>query len=215
MAKKVTDNQRKEMVDSFVNGKSIDQLSHIYNFSKITVSRNLKLSVGESEYKKLVKRNKKIKQNHGKIFDDKFLEKDFQENKIENISNNDTSYSDTEFFEIVPLNSEMPNETQKDFASIPISEITFPSIVYMIVDKKIELETKFLKDYPYWNFLSKEELNRKTIEIYFDLKVAKRFCSKEQKVLKVQNPDVFKTVAPILVSRGISRIVTDEMLISL
>ncbi len=215
MAKKVTDNQRKEMVDSFLNGKSIDELSHIYNFSKITVSRNLKISVGESEYKKLVKRNKKIKQNHGKIFDDKFLEKDFQENKIENISINDTSYSDTEFFEIVPLDSQMPNETQKDFASIPISEITFPSIVYMIVDKKIELETKFLKDYPYWNFLSKEELNRKTIEIYFDLKVAKRFCSKEQKVLKVQNPDVFKTVAPILVSRGISRIVTDEKLISL
>ena len=119
------------------------------------------------------------------------------------------------FFEIVPLDSEISNETQKDFASIPISEIDFPSTVYMIVDKKIELDIKLLRDYPTWNFLAKEELDRKTIEIYFDLKIAKRFCSKEQKVLKVQNPEIFKTVAPILVSRGISRIVSAENLIAL
>ena len=30
----------------------------------------------------------------------------------------------------------------------------------MIVDKKIELEIKYLKDYPNWHFLSKDELKR-------------------------------------------------------
>ena len=85
----------------------------------------------------------------------------------------------------------------------------------MIVDKKIELETKYLKDYPEWNFLSKDELNRKTIEIYEDLKVAKRFCNRDQKVIKVPNTDVFKIVAPILISRGISRIVSPNKLIAL
>ena len=39
----------------------------------------------------------------------------------------------------------------------------------MVVNNKIELETKFLKDYPNWNFLAEEELNRKTIEIYNDM----------------------------------------------
>ena len=34
----------------------------------------------------------------------------------------------------------------------------------MIVDKKIELETKLLKDYAEWQFLSPNELNRKTIQ---------------------------------------------------
>ena len=79
----------------------------------------------------------------------------------------------------------------------------------MIVDKKIELEIKYLKDYPDWQFLSQDELNRKTIEIFFDLKNAKRFCNKEQKVIKVPNTDVFKIVAPILLSKGISRIVSE------
>jgi len=85
----------------------------------------------------------------------------------------------------------------------------------MIVDNKIELKTKLLRDYPDWQFLSKNELNRITIEIYFDMQVAKRFCSKEQKVIKVPNTNVFKIVAPILVSRGISRIVCPDKLIAL
>ena len=100
-------------------------------------------------------------------------------------------------------------------ASVPISDVDLPDIVYMIVDKKVELTTKYLKDYPEWQFLSKDELSRKTIEIYFDLKAAKRFCNKEQKVIKVPNTSIFKLVAPILLKKGISRIVSLDKLISL
>ena len=85
----------------------------------------------------------------------------------------------------------------------------------MIVDKNIELETKYLKDYPDWDFLSQDELNRKTIQIYEDIKNAKRFCKKDQKVIKVPNTNVFRIVAPLLLSRGISRIVTSDKLIAL
>ena len=38
----------------------------------------------------------------------------------------------------------------------------------MIVDKKIELEAKYLKDFPEYQFLSQNELARKTIQIYND-----------------------------------------------
>ena len=85
----------------------------------------------------------------------------------------------------------------------------------MVVDKNIELEIKLLKDYPNWEFLPNEDLNRKTIEIFFDLKIAKRSCKKEQKVIKVPNTNVFKIVSPILISRGISRIVSEEKLIAI
>ena len=85
----------------------------------------------------------------------------------------------------------------------------------MVVDKKIELVIKLLKDYPEWQFLSQDELKRKTIEIFYDLKNAKRFCNKEQKVIKVPNTRVFSIVAPILISRGISRIVCPDKLIAL
>ena len=109
--------------------------------------------------------------------------------------------------EIIPLDYEIENTIQKDLSSVKISDIDFPKGCFMVVDKKIELETKYLREYPDWQFLSKEELNRKTIEIFNDLKTAKRFCNKEQKVIKVPNTDVFKIVAPILLRKGISRIV--------
>ena len=98
---------------------------------------------------------------------------------------------------------------------MPLSQINFPSTVFLIVKKEIELETKFLKDYPEWHFLPKDDLERKTIQIHFDLKTAKRLCSKDQKVIKVPNTDVFRVVSPILLSRGITRIVTDDNLICL
>ena len=119
------------------------------------------------------------------------------------------------FLEIAPLDQEIENSPRKEFSSIPISEVDFPKIVYMIVDNKIELKIKILKDYPEWQFLPIDDLNRKTIEIYYDITTARRFSSKEQKVIKVPNTNVFKIVAPLLVSRGISRIVTKDKLIAL
>ena len=72
-----------------------------------------------------------------------------------------------------------------------------------------------LKDFPDWEFLPNEDLNRKTIEIFFDLNLAKRSCNKEQKVLKVPNTDVFRIASPVLIAKGISRIVCAENLIAL
>ena len=104
---------------------------------------------------------------------------------------------------------------QKDLSSIPLDSVIFPKNVYMIINKYTELEIKLLRDFPKWNFLSSEDLNRQTIQLFIDLKEAKRFCKKEEKVIKVPNTNVFKIVAPILVKKGISRIVSGEKLISL
>ena len=96
---------------------------------------------------------------------------------------------------------DIDNNVQKDLSSVPISEINLPKIVYMVVDKNIELQTKSLKDYPKWDFLSKNELERKTIEIHNDLKIAKSSCNKDQKVIKIPNSNVFKIVAYIMILR--------------
>ena len=85
----------------------------------------------------------------------------------------------------------------------------------MIVGKQVELETKLLREYAEWSFLSEEDLNRNTIEIFYDLKAAKRSANKDQRVIKVPNSNVFNITAPILKARGISRIVSSEVLIAL
>ena len=123
--------------------------------------------------------------------------------------------SESSFIEIAPLDYEIENAPRRDLSSVSIAEADLPEIVYMIVDNQIELTTKLLKDYAVWSFLPEKDLNRKTIEIFSEIKLARRFSNKEQKVIKVPNSDVFRIAAPILVAKGISRIVSSETLIAL
>ena len=226
LAKRITVKQKEEIIRLFKSGINIDQISKKFNCTKLTVSRNLKNNLDEVTYKKLLaasKSNNKLIKNKIQKFTDtndniNQNNLNLQNNNLEEIANGDIGEEflrKSEFIEIAPLNYDIENTSQLEFASIPINEIDFPRIVFMIVDNKVELEIKYLQDYPKWHFLSQEELKRKTIEIYFDLKVAKSFCGKEQKVIKVPNPSVFKIVAPILLSRGISRIVSPDKLIAL
>ena len=216
MAKRLSEKQKNEIVRRFCNGCGLDELSTEFNFTKTTIQKNLKKYLGEEEYKNF---NKKLKY---KVEQNQILNKQAKTNKEDEIINNNYSIQDSEtsfnlnsFVEIAPLAEEISHSTQKDLSSIPIEEITFPKVVYMIVDKNIELNIRLLKDFPEWQFLPQDDLERKTIEVYYDLKIAKRYCKKDQKVIKVPNPNVFNMVAPILISKGISRIVTSENLIAL
>ena len=230
MAKRLTVKQKEEISLLFSNGANIEEISNKYKCTKLTIARNLKKTLGEEKYKvmtiKQKSENKLFENSKQKIsnfrekeniannnISNNYLEKISNEEKIKN--KKEFSSKMNEFIEIAPLNCEIDNLERKDLCSVPILEVTFPKILFMIVDKKVELQTKYLQDYPKWQFLSKDELKRKTIEVFSDLKIAKGFCGKEQKVIKVPNTDIFKIVAPILLSRGISRIISSDKLIAL
>ncbi len=227
MPKRLSDKQKSEIVQSFEIGKSIDAISQEFNCTKETVRRNLKKNLGELKYNELTNKNKSTKEKAKscKNINNKPLNinpnykgsKKFTEN-MQTLEENkdDSNFNPIEsFFEIAPLDYEIDKSSRKELSSVPISDLDLPKIVYMIVDKKIELEIKLLKDFPNWEFLPEDDLKRKTIEIFFDLNIAKKSCTKEQKVLKVPNTDVFRIAAPFLLSRGISRIVCAEHLIAL
>ena len=222
MAKRLTEKQKEEIKINFLDNQSIDNLSEKFNFSKTTIIRNLKKSLGEKKYKEILNRLNEPFDIEGQNLLENDNKQTFEENTIKKtedtsigISNEDKISPFESFIEITPLDHDFEDVPQKDISSIPLSEIKLPNIVFLIVKKEIELETKYLKDYPEWQFLPQNDLNRKTIELHFDLKTAKRMCNKDQKVIKVPNTDVFRIVAPILISRGISRIVTAENLISI
>ena len=216
MAKRLTDKGKELIIESFYEGKTIDALAKEFDCTNSTIVRNLKRILGNEKYKELIKKSKmSIKSKVPKLEDNSFLNKKDLGNRENTFAFINDSLEEEVFTEITPLDYEIDNNDQKDLSSVPIDEVDFPKMVYMIVDKKIELEIKYLREYPEWQFLSLEDLNRKTIEIHIDLKIAKRICSKEQKVIKVPNTNVFKIVAPILLSKGITRIVSPDQLIAL
>ena len=225
MPKKLSDIQKEEIIKGFLSGKNLDQLSEEFSCTKLTISRNIKKKFGDEKYKQFLKRNISFENHHEKVKDshentddnivsEKINKKLVEQDKNELFEDNNFLQSSS-FTEIVPLNLNIDNENRKELTSIPIDEIDFPNIVFMIIDKNTELEIKQLKDFPEWDFLPEDDLRYKTIQIYSDLKEAKRNCRKEQKVIKVPNPNVFKVAAKMILAKGISRIISDKLLISL
>ena len=228
MAKRLTEKQKKEIAEGFKNGITIDSLSKDFNCTKLTIIRNLKINLGEENYNKFLKKIKKsiqkIESNEKKTElnadhlspNEEVLKASDHENlNHTEISVGEDFYPASSFLEISPIDYEIDYSSRKELSSVPISEFDFPQTVYMIVDKKIELEIKLLKDYPQWDFLPNEDLNRKTIEIHLDSKLAKGLCNKDQKIIKVVNTKVFQIAAPFLIEKGISRIVSADKLIAL
>ena len=222
LAKRLSEKQKEEIKINFLDNQSVEILSEKFKCTKTTIIRNLKKSLGEKKYKEILNRSNEPFDIEGENLLENDNKQTFEENIIKKtedtsigISNEDKISPFESFIEITPLDHDFEDVSQKDISSIPLSEIKLPNMVFLIVKKEIELETKYLKDYPEWQFLPQNDLKRKTIEIHFDLKTAKRMCNKDQKVIKVPNTDVFRIVAPILMSRGISRIVTAENLISI
>ena len=226
MAKRLSSKNKDQILIKFQNGENLEELAEQFGCTKLTISRNLKQKLGDDQYNSIIKTNKVrfgiIKDSNKyspKVSGDKkydYLNSHTKENtdsdseiEFENLINTGA------FLEIAPLEYQIDELSRKDLSSIPIDQVDFPKVVFMIVDKKIELETKLLREYPEWQFLPEVDLNQKTIELYSELKDAKRNCKKEQKVIKVVNTKVFKIVAPILISRGISRLVCSDKLIAL
>ena len=219
MPKRLSVYEKQEIYQRLLNGANIEDLSKQFGVTKITINRNLKKLLDKDKYQNLIK---KIKVNSSLKNKKKLdLVKEKKIKKENNFLNNKSVIKEQElsgvndFIEITPLNFNIDTEPQKDLTSINIESFNFPKTVYLIVNKKIELDKKLLKDYHEWQFLSAEDLEREIIEIFYDIKSAKRACNKEQKVIKVPNPEVFRLVAPILKSRGITRIIGEDKLIAL
>ena len=223
MAKRLTEIEKNEIKTLFINGEGLDFLMNKFEVSKLTIIRNLKKLLGENEYKNFLnkniksnkKKNSKLKANSQNDIWQKNSNSKIKQDKSFFDSDNTDPFLDQPLIEITPLIQEISSDMQKDLSSIPISSMSFPTILYMTVDKNFELEIKLLKDYLDWNFLPQDDLNRKTIEVFLDIKEAKIKCSKDQKVIKIPNTNVFHIVNDILLSKGISRIVCGNNLVAL
>ena len=118
------------------------------------------------------------------------------------------------FEEIVPLASSFDVE-KKDLDFEILNQDILPESVYMLVDKKVELDVKSLSEFPEWSFLPENELKRNAILLFLNQRAAKRSCSKTQRVIKIPNTNVFQVSKSFLVSKGITRLILEDSIIAL
>ena len=116
--------------------------------------------------------------------------------------------------EIDPLIAGFDSERKVFDFEINNPEI-LPESVYMLVDKKVELEVKPISDLPEWSFLPEDELKRNAIILFQNQRTAKRGCSKNQRVIKIPNTNVFQISKFHLVLKGITRLILEDSIIGL
>ena len=124
--------------------------------------------------------------------------------------------SDNTFQEIIPLISSLDfdqNTKQSDFEILKYENL--PESVYMIVDKKVELELQPISGLPEWSFLPENELQRNAILLFTNQRSAKRLCSRNQRVIKIPNTRIFKLSKSYLIAKGITRLILEDSIIGL
>jgi hypothetical protein len=135
----------------------------------------------------------------------------------ENHDNDDNNQNiDNNFEEIAPLLSGFDFNLEKQKSDYEILNYeSLPESVYMIVDKKVELDLQPISELPEWSFLPENELQRNAILLFSNQRSAKRICSRNQRVIKVPNTSIFKLSKSYLISKGITRLILEDSIIGL
>ncbi len=147
---------------------------------------------------------------------DGFVEDQYSVNQKSKGHDKNNQNFDDNFEEIAPLVSDFDFDLQKQKTDFEILDYEcLPESVYMIVDKKVELELQLISDLPEWSFLPENELQRKAILLFSNQRSAKRICSRSQRVIKIPNTSVFKLSQSYLISKGITRLILEDSIIGL
>lgn len=98
---------------------------------------------------------------------------------------------------------------------LPLAEAHIPRTCYVVVDRASELITRPLKDFAELGQIPAEEVQEKTLPIFDNHRVAKRFLRRMQRVVKVPDGRVFQKVRPYLQAKGITRLLIAGQIYSL
>jgi transposase-like protein len=98
---------------------------------------------------------------------------------------------------------------------LPLSEASLPKICYLVVDRAGELITRPLKAFGELGQIPIEEIREKTLPVFDNHRVARRFSTRNQRVFKVPDGRLLQKTAPYLQAKGITRLLIDGQVYSL
>ncbi|HEY9661751.1 MAG TPA: helix-turn-helix domain-containing protein [Allocoleopsis sp.] len=98
---------------------------------------------------------------------------------------------------------------------LPLSEAHIPRTCYVVVDRSAELITRPLRDFAVLGQIPEDEIQARTLPIFDNHRVAKRFMRRMQRVVKVPDGRVFQKVKPYLQAKGITRLLIGGQVYSL
>ena len=98
---------------------------------------------------------------------------------------------------------------------LPFSVAHLPKTCYLVIDRSAELITRPLKDFGDLGLIPSLENQQKTLPIFDNHRVAKRFSTKRDRVIKVPDSQMLHKASNHLQAKGITRLLIDGQVYSL
>ncbi|AFY37247.1 hypothetical protein Lepto7376_0852 [[Leptolyngbya] sp. PCC 7376] len=99
---------------------------------------------------------------------------------------------------------------------LPLNQASFPRTCYVVTDRMSELIARPLKEFRELGQIPDEETSQKTLPIFDNHRVAKRFThGRSQKVIKVPDSRLFLKTSACLTAKGITRVLLDGQVYAL
>lgn len=97
----------------------------------------------------------------------------------------------------------------------PLTEAALPRVCYLVIDRAAELIVKPLQEFADLGSIPQEEIAQKTLPVFDNHRVAKRFSHRREKVIKVPDSDMIKKTSHHLYSKGITRLLVEGQIYSI
>lgn len=98
---------------------------------------------------------------------------------------------------------------------MPLTDTALPATCYLVIDRLSELITRPLKEFAELAEIPSTEKSARTLPVFDNHRVARRFSRRNQRVIKVPNGQLLTKTQPYLQARGINHLLIDGTLYSL
>jgi transposase-like protein len=98
---------------------------------------------------------------------------------------------------------------------MPLSEATLPKICYLVIDRTSELVTRPLKDFGELGQIPAHEIQSRTLPIFDNHRIARRFSHRTQRIIKVPNGSMIRATCAQLSAKGITRLLVNGRIYAL
>jgi transposase-like protein len=107
------------------------------------------------------------------------------------------------------INYPTPLSTHTDVQVLPFSAASFPKTCYLVIDRASELITRPLKEFADLGKIPAEEIQQRTLPVFDNHRIARRFSNRSQRVIKVPDGRMLQKTRPYLKAKGITRLLMD------
>jgi transposase-like protein len=133
---------------------------------------------------------------------------------LDDLDDEDDDYDDDDYRESVPLVTRRRG-SGASVQVLPLSSAPLPKTCYLVIDRSSELITRPLREFGDLGQIPNIETQQRTLPIFDNHRVAKRFSTKRDRVIKVPDSKMLHKARNHLQAKGITRLLIDGQVYSL